>query len=317
VRDVSDNMSGNPNNSTWDSSFKLYGNGSNKMVIPDNAVNPGAHQGNYAVPLLPGPWDPVNNSAFLQDATELPIGGEVWVTCSIFFNEAEARYRFGGSSTNAIKLWMVDESSGYQVTCQTKRGMIHGFNGVGQGNDWNEGGVSTGCRPGGNDQLLQPEINFGSSPLTGTDPGLPSGNGAGSAWTACQQSRAQRGDLWSYDSDANYEDGNPDPLMGGMIIPIGWWLHLLGHITRVSNSQVAVEHFAAYHGETWTRLFSRQDTVESPNPYRTMRLTNSHTSMIAEPGRPVCERWYDGIITRVGSEPIPAPGFSTFSVTNP
>lgn len=320
VRDVSDQLSGRTDLSIWDSAIKLYGAGSLRQDLPGNgeyfgsgAETPGAEgaAANWRAPILGGTWDaPV----MMQDP-----GEEIWIAYSMRFNRTECQWPYarridaGGGVIHQIKLGIVDEistASSWEIVLQSNFGAFNGYIGLGTGFGWEEG-ASTPCS--GSDFKRNPSVDNGADFLAGADPGLPSGSGPGSTWTACQQARARFGSLFSY-NQAGRPDGFPDPL-GYLAMPFDWWVSVMVHVVIIDATTSLIEWYVAPLGQDWTLLFSGvKGHAEDPisGPWGVVNFTNSHTDMKSEDGvRPLGQRWHDGLITRSGNQRIPAPGFSS------
>lgn len=325
VTDIQSVLSGNDDLSVWDSSVKLYGAGSLRQDTPDTAE----YSGNDGFPNEMGAitaeanWlSPINGGTYPGSVTIVPVGNSHNVTFSLRHNRAEVQWPFFRCNTVAdcsmtgtqheMKLAIVDDpvsvtSSSHELVSQSRWGHIHGYTGVGTFN-WETGSVATACS--GSDFKFNPEVDRGATPLDGADPGLASGDGAGMAWTTCQQARAQFGPLYSYQSTGN-GDGFPDPIAGGGFMPFEWWYSLHVHFERTGADETLVEWKWAPLGQDWELLYT--DTLPTGGDFGVVTFTQSHTKMLSEIGvRPLAQRWYDGLITRSGATGIPAPGIDSF-----
>ena len=242
----------------------------------------------------------------------MAVGDEMWCAFSMRFNRTEVQWPFAsteGGVQHTLKLAIVDDigtASAFEVVNQSQFGMCRGYTGLTPSVQW-EDILSTACS--GSDFVYQPDINQGANSLSGVDPGLPSGAGAGSAWTSCHQDRARYGGTRDYHIVNSREDGQPDPLTGGGIMPFNWWVSYMVHIQRITTNSTLVEWFWAPLGEDWELMYS--DITARGGPYGVTNFTNSHTNMAGESGvRPLCQRWYDGMINRSGAVRIPAPGYA-------
>lgn len=304
VTDVTSQLgSGDPDRSTWDSSVKLNGNGSMKQDLPDTLSYPGGAS-NWRVPVIGGT---------ISNPIQLQVGEELWVCYAQRHNRAEITWRYaknGGGQINQIKLGILDRvstASNAEAVLQTDYGNWTGYEGLSQGNAWGRS-QATACS--GSDFAIHELADEGGNPLPGTDPGLPSGNGAGSDWTACQQDRARYGVLFSY-RQSGREDGVGDPLAPPYLaIPFDWWYSVLFHIRRDASSDALYEYFVAPLGMDWVKIHTGNEPLQAD--LGALTFTNSHTDMDEETGvRPLGIRWNDALITRMGSLGIPAPGFTT------
>jgi hypothetical protein len=303
VTAIQPDISGDETLSTWDTTEKLYGAGSLRNHLDDTDSYPG-NVSNWRMAVISG-----NHIS----ATNLAVGEEIWISYSVKYNRAEVQWLYdmaGGALPHQIKLGIVHPSgatvqSGSMV-CQSRYAKISGYSYNPNATAWTQGTSSPGF---GSDFVFQPEIDLGANPLNGVDPGLPSGDGAGSPWTAHQQERARRGGLYSYDTLLGRPDNFPDQLMGGVVMIFDWWQSLMVRARRDTSSTLLIEWYAAPLGQDWTLMYSETLSNIANGPAM-LTLTNSHTDMNAEPGvRPTIIRHTDGIICRMGSEQVPAPGF--------
>lgn len=145
-------------------------------------------------------------------------------------------------------------------------------------------GAVTNCS--GSDFKEQPKINNGVNPLTGTNPDT------GSAWSTCEQDRAQFGGLFSAQSLSEFAYGYGDRFDGGFRQVPNEWLTLTSRIQvgnfGSSNSRVTL--WAARPGQPYVKIIDKSDTLlGTPGPFNKLWLLPYVTNRVAG-GRKIASR---------------------------
>lgn len=188
----------------------------------------------------------------------------------------------------ATNLNLGPTANDWEVVISPRESCIHGYENSPQGPPWEQ---SAGALPGG-DLNLQPSVNMPTRVLNGDNPGLASG--AGPAWTAAQQKRAQYGELYS-SLQAGLPDGHPDPLQAFGQFARDQWHTILVHLKNGSGtvsqssdvgSMLAwdtpglVEVFMAHEGQDYVQVHGRTyrphvTRTSAPHYDRSGTLTNA------------------------------------------
>jgi hypothetical protein len=312
---------------TYDTSVALYGGGSMRYWYPAGSIVPatnvdvrsGFHTKNVAWNAVDSGWN---------------IGDSFYLCYSIRCDRNRVKY-LGDQFGPNPKIALLDMRVGFTnpntneweaVIHFEDGGNIGGYlNAPGSNNNpWEEGGRSTAYT--GSDVAYTPDVDNGANQLNGVDPGLPSGDGAGSDWTSWQQDRYRYGSLYSYRSLAGGPDNHADPIHGGLLMPWDQWVHFK-HLYTVgapgSNTSRQITWYA-HHGQDWVLFNDKTWTIpvtgtpsdefhgagsSSPRVWEVLWFNQLAFGASPDASRPEMKRWHDGVITSLSD--IPAPGFSS------
>ena len=143
------------------------------------------------------------------------------------------------------------------VQCTHNRNTIQMYHQDGSSFPPFEDGASTDCS--GSDFRQQPKVDNGANPLSGNDPDT------GSAWTACQQDRAQYGSLYSAQTAAtgDFAMGLGDPIDGGFRQVPNEWLTITLRIQvgTFGSANSRVTGWCARPDQSYVKIVDKLDTV--------------------------------------------------------
>lgn len=314
VRDISDTMSGIPARSQWDTSIKLFGNGSLRQDILDTDSYPG-HPANWGARL---------EAAGGASAPGYSTGEPFTICCAIRVNRARI-FNFAGTagtkfyivSTAPAVLGGADGGSSFQ----DYERVLDDANNVGYWRGvysnlftyWDQSIAAVSGSGVSPDIKRQPAIDRGAAFLNGTDPAT------GLAWTTWQQERARRGGLYSWDGGPNGNDNVvPDPLTGAVIFAIDQWTLIEEQInpgTPGQNNTYRRVRVAPL-GQDWTIIYESSTEAMASDltlhgGFTGVQFTNSSTGLTAQAGvrATPASQWMDALNIHAGLVNLPAIGF--------